>query len=177
MGFTEGVTVNTAIKNAMGNDTVWQLLMIMVMLVLIEEEGVANHMASTSGTTTILLMWAILYSILQSAAYVPKERYSSLMVFGVVYASVLGFAAFPFKVPALAILRSYMEPSGNTVDYLSYMMVVIPSSLIMLCGYFIFMRFIMHPDLTRLKNWDMEAYFKNQNINKMSLRQKFCWQF
>lgn len=185
----------------MGNDTVWQLLMIMIMLVPIEEEGVANHIskfflslklvkgrpwvfsftfllvtyilsASTSGTATILLMWAILYSILQSAAYVPKERYSSLMVFGVVYASVLGFAAFPFKGPALAILRSYMEASGNTVDYLSYMMVVIPSSLIMLCGYFIFMRFIMHPDLTRLKNLDMEAYFKSQNINKMSLRQK-----
>ncbi len=201
MGFTEGVTVNSAIKNAMGNDTVWQLLMIMIMLAPIEEEGVANHIskfflslkwtkgkpwvfsfvfllvtyilsASTSGTATILLMWAILYSILQSAAYVPKERYSSLMVFGVVYASVLGFAAFPFKGPALAILRSYVEASGNTVDYLSYMMVVIPSSLIMLCGYFIFMRFIMRPDLSKLKNLDMEAYFKSQNIDKMSSRQK-----
>ena len=61
--------------------------------------------------TVSLPIWAILYSVLQSAAYVPKERYSSLMVFGVVYASVLGFAAFPFKGPALAILRSYVEAS------------------------------------------------------------------
>lgn len=201
MGFTNYATVGVAIRDAMGNDTVWQLLMIMVMLAPIEEEGVANHIskfflsiklmkgrpwafsfifllvtyilsASTSGTATILLMWAILYSILISAQYKQKERYSSLMVFGVVYASVLGFAAFPFKGPAFAILRSYAAASGNVVNNLSYMMVVIPVSLLMLLGYFCFMRFIMQPDLTRLKNLDMEAYFQSQNLNQMSFRQK-----
>jgi len=201
MGFTDQITVNAAIKNAMGNDTVWQLLMIMIMLAPIEEEGVANHIskfflslkfvkgkpwafsiiflfvtyilsASTSGTATILLMWAILYSILRSAGYEAKEKYTSLMVFGVVYASVLGFAAFPFKGPALAILRSYTEASGNVVEYLSYMLVVIPSTLIMLCGYVLFMKFVIRPDLSNLKYLDIEAYFKSQNLDKMSFRQK-----
>lgn len=139
----------------MGNDVVWQLLFIMAMLAPIEVEGVANHIskfflslrfvkgrpwvfsmvflfatyilsASTSGTATILLMWAILYSILYSVGYGPKDRYTSLMIFGVVYASVLGFATFPFKGPALAILRSYAAASGNVVDNALYMLVIIP---------------------------------------------------
>lgn len=45
VGFTGYDTVNDAIKNAMGNDTVWQLFFIMAMLVPIEAEGVANHIS------------------------------------------------------------------------------------------------------------------------------------
>lgn len=201
MGFTGYDTVNDAIKNAMGNDTVWQLFFIMAMLAPIESEGVSNHIskfvlnlkiakgrpwvltilfllttyllsASTSGTATILLMWAILYSLLKSVGFEPRERYSSLMVFGVVYASVLGFAAFPFKGPALAILRSYTAASDNTVDYLSYMCVVIPISLIMLGGFIVMMRFVFHPNLDRIKNIDLDQYFAKQNLGKMTLRQR-----
>lgn len=201
MGFTGYNTVNDAIKNAMGNDTVWQLFFIMAMLAPIESEGVSNHIskfvlnlkiakgrpwvlstlfllttyllaASTSATATILLMWAILYSLLKSVGYAPQERYTSLMVFGVVYASVLGFAAFPFKGPTLAILRSYTAASGNAVDNLSYMCVVIPISLIMLAGFIVAMRFIFRPDLSRIKDLDLDAYFAQQNLGKMSLRQK-----
>lgn len=201
MGFTGYDTVNDAIKNAMGNDTVWQLFFIMAMLAPIESEGVSNHIskfvlnlriargrpwvltvlfllttyllsASTSGTATILLMWAILYSLLKSVGFEPRERYSSLMVFGVVYASVLGFAAFPFKGPALAILRSYTAASGNAVDYLAYMCVVIPISLIMLGGFIVMMRFVFHPNLDRIKNIDLDQYFARQNLGKMTLRQR-----
>ena len=201
IGFTDYDTVNGAIKNAMGNDVVWQLILIMIMLVPIEAEGVANHIskfiislkiakgrpwvlsslflfstyilsAATSGTATILLMWAILYSLLKSVGFTPQDRYSSLMVFGVVYASVLGFAAFPFKGPALAILRSYTAASGNVIDNLAYMCVVIPISVIMLCGFIVAMRFIFRPNLSKLKDIDLEEYFVKQNLGKMSARQK-----
>ena len=201
MGFTEYDTVNGAIKNAMGNDVVWQLFFIMAMLAPIESEGVSNYIskfilnlriakgrpwvlstlfllttyilsASTSGTATILLMWAILYGLLNSVGFQKQERYSSLMIFGVVYASILGFAAFPFKGPALAILRSYTAASGNVIDNLAYMCVVIPISLIMLAGFIFMMRFVFRPDLSRIKNVNLDEYFEKQNLIKMNLRQK-----
>lgn len=201
MGFTDYATVSVAIKEAMGNDVVWQLFFIMAMLAPIESEGVANHIskfflslgfvkgrpwvftlvflfatyilsASTSGTATILLMWAILYSILSSVGYTNKDRYTSLMIFGVVYASVLGFATFPFKGPALAILRSYTAASGNVVDNALYMLVIIPISIIMLLGFIAMMRFVFRPNLDKLKNIDLDAYFASQKLGKMTFRQR-----
>ncbi|MFP5527506.1 SLC13 family permease [Peptococcus simiae] len=201
MGFTDYATVPEAIMQAMGNDVVWQLLLIMAMLVPVENEGVANHIskfflnlsivkgrpwafsaiflfatyvlsASTSGTATILLMWAILYSILRSVGYTIADRYTSLMIFGVVYASILGFATFPFKGPALAILRSYAAASGQVMDNALYMAVVIPTTLVMLAGYLLAMRVIFRPDTGKLKNIDLKAYFDALDLHQMNRRQR-----
>ena len=127
--------------------------------------------ATTSGTATILLMWAILYSILQSVGYSAKDKYTSLMIFGVVYASVLGFATFPFKGPALAILRSYTAASGQVVDNALYMCVVIPVSLIMLLGFILMMRVVFRPDVSRLISIDLTRFFEEKNVTKMNHRQ------
>lgn len=180
---------------AFGNDTVVQIIFIMALVGVMESAGLSQAIAQwfvsrrinrgrpwvfslmlllatyvlaalTNAVAAILLCWTILYGILEQLGYKPGDRYSSLMVTGVVYASCLGLAALPFKSVPLIILGAFEKASGLAVDYLAYMATVICLSLIAIIGYILLLRFVYRPDITLLKNADNAIFGKGITLNR-----------
>ena len=180
---------------AFGNDTVVQIIFIMALVGVMESAGLSQAIAQwfvsrpinrgrpwvfslmlllatyvlaalTNAVAAILLCWTILYGILEQLGYKPGDRYSSLMVIGVVYASCLGLAALPFKSVPLIILGAFERASGLSVDYLAYMTTVITLSLVAIVGYILLLRFVFRPNITLLKSADAAIFGRSVTLDR-----------
>lgn len=63
----------------------------------------------------ILVFWGMLYNVLNMFGIKPFEKYTNVMVGGVVLASTVGMSVFPFKGIAMILLKLYENISGITV--------------------------------------------------------------
>lgn len=186
--------MSTVFSMSMGNDIVVQIIFIMALVGALEYWGITNYTAQwfitrkinqgrpwvfsfmfilatyvlaalTNAMTTIVLAWSILYDILEKLDYKRGDKYSVVMVVGVIYASCLGLAALPFKSVPLIILGAFQKASGLQVDYLQYMALIVSTSLICLIIYMLIAAFIIKPDVTLLKHANIEIFGKLEKLN------------
>ncbi len=194
LGLSEYSNMSNVLTMSIGNDIVVQIIFIMALVGALEYWGITNHIAQwfitrkvnqgrpwifsfmfilatytlaalTNAMTTIVLAWSILYDILEKLNYKKGDKYSVIMVVGVIYASCLGLAALPFKSVPLIILGAFQKASGLQVDYLQYMVLVISISLICLTIYILIAAFVIKPDVTLLENADIEIFGKLEKLD------------
>ncbi len=122
----------------------------------------------------ILLMSSILYGILNDVGYKKGERYTAIMISGIFFAAMTGQAAKPFTGAALLILTTYEKIAGHPIDYLSYMLVGMIMSAIVLAAYCLIIKFILRPDMSKIASINIE-YFKKNPLPPMDLRQKILF--
>lgn len=118
----------------------------------------------------ILILWSILYKILDQFGYKPYDPYATLMMCGTVLCGTLGITAVPFHGNTLVILTAYASISGSMVDFLQYMSFSIPIGLLLIMVYTLICRFIFHPDVSLIKNIDVSIF--EQNKPKLEKKQK-----
>jgi len=189
------------IQAAFGSDTVWFVIFIGIFIVPLNQEHVTEFIAKffltrkitkghpwiflfffifatfvvamvTNAVPSILLMWAILYSILDALEIKPGNKFGGFMVFSVVFGAALGTAAFPFKGAVLTILNAYTAASEIAVDKVSYWFVAVLVGLVMMVSFVLFGKFVLHLDASKLSEVDANQYFIDRGFDKMSTRQK-----
>ncbi len=116
----------------------------------------------TSGTPATLLGWSLLYAVCDLCGYRKGDRYTSMMLIGVVFAAQFGMAIIPFKAAPLAIMSTYEKISRTSLDYAPYMFLALTGGLLVL-GLFVLMgRLLFRPDVSGLRGLDM----KQLNLEK-----------
>ena len=124
--------------------------------------------ATISLTVGILLIWSIFYGICDVVGYKKGEKYPTVMVVAIVFATFLGFAVFPFKPVAAITLGSLESISGMSVSFLTFSIANIVISMASLIFFMIIFRFIIRPDVSPLEtDADHFAHLRNQKITKV----------
>lgn len=193
-----------------GNDTIVMMLICMVFIAAIDHGGVMTFVANwlvsrkslekkpwlftfvflfscyfcsvlTSPLPTVLIFWSIIYKIAHIFGYKPYEKWPTLMVIGVLFASTCGWAAFPFKILVLIILGAYKNITGISVDFLDYTLFAVPLGIVCVLGYGLLCRFVFRVDISKLKNISSEIVdAKDLVLNskqKILLGSLFLWVF
>ena len=109
--------------------------------------------ALVNGMAAIFIFWSIYYSIAKEFGFKPYDKYSTLMICGIVFAG--GTAAdttLPFKTGPLIWLESYQQVSGVDVSDIKYVLFAAPLCILSLIAFTLIMRFIFKPDISALKN-------------------------
>ncbi len=111
----------------------------------------------TSASPATLIGWSILYGICDVCGYKKGDDYPKMMVFGVVYAALVGMSLIPFKQLALTIMGTYEAISGSSIDYAGYMVTALVICLVCSLLFLLFARFVVRPDVGRLASLRAEA--------------------
>lgn len=107
--------------------------------------------AMTSTVPAIIVCWSILYSVLKTVGYKPGDSFSSYMVVGVVYSCLIGLALLPWKTVQMVVLGMFEKTAGYSMDYLSYISVTLPVSIVCLVAYVLLGKLVFKPDVAKIK--------------------------
>ena len=127
--------------------------------------------------TAIFLFWPVLYDVFEEVGYKKGDALPRVMLTLVVVASLIGFPMAPFAQNGLALLTNFTNITANlpggpiVVNNAAYMGVAIILGLIMIVANILFAKFVIRPDVTKLKNYDVEMLNKNP-LPPMEPRQK-----
>lgn len=101
---------------------------------------------------SVIFFWKILYTVCEQFEFKRYEKYPSLMIFGIVFASMTaGGTVFPYRVTGLILLGAIESVTKVSVSFFQYVLFTLPTSILMVLGYYLVMRFIFRPDLSRMK--------------------------
>ena len=198
------LTLKAFLTVGFANDTVVFLLFIFIFTAAVEKEGVTTFIANwcisrkiltgrpwllsfsllvgamvtaafTNMFAAILIFWSIFYSICKQAGYKPSEKYPTLMVLGIAVFGILGICLLPFRTAPLITLGAYQSLTGATVDFLHFMIFVIPTLLLVLLAYLGACRFLFRVDVSALKS--VKVDFIDEASLRMTKRQKAVMSF
>ncbi len=186
------------------NDTFLVLLFVSIFAATLEQEGVSKYLANwcitrkilqgrpwlllfglllasllvsgfTNAMVAMLIVWSIFYNICRQIGVKPYEKFSTLIVLGVSIAAILGTCLFPFRTAVLVGIGAYQSLTGNTIDFLSSMLFLIPVILVVLTAYLLICRFVFRVDVTPLKTVNLD--FLDAEDLVLTKRQKIVLAF
>lgn len=126
--------------------------------------GLTNPMAA------MLILWPIAQEVCASFGYKKGDKVFALMICGVYLASTLGQPMLPFKGASYIVVSAYMNMSGVTVNFGSYILYTIVMSLMMLAFFLVYVRFVVRPDVSGFKNVTVEDLTK-EKLPPMNMQQ------
>lgn len=161
---TNCVTFKEFLTLGFANDTVVFLLFIFMFTAAIEQEGLTAFMANwcisrkiligrpwtlsfalllgamltsafTNTLPSILIFWGIFINICKQAGYKPYEKYPTVMVLGISIFAILGSCLLPYRTSPLVVLGAYTSLTGITVDFVRFMIFMVPTLLLALVVY------------------------------------------
>lgn len=123
--------------------------------------------AFMGGFTPIFLFGPILYDIFETVGMKKNEKFPTIMLILVTIATLLGFPIPPFMGNGLALLTNYTTVTENImgmpieVNSAGYLATGLIHAFVCLIVLVLFTRFVLRPDVSRLKNLTMEDLDKN----------------
>ena len=125
----------------------------------------------------IFLFWPVVYDIFDEIGIKKGETYPTLMLILIVIGTLIGFPVPPYSGNGLALISNYStitENMGNKIvlnnaSYLTLALIWGFSSIIVIV---LFCKFILRPDVSKLKNLDVESLKKNP-LPPLTPNQKF----
>ncbi len=129
--------------------------------------------ATISLFTAILLLFSIFYNMCETLGYKKLDKYPVVVLCGIVYSAMLGFAVFPFKAVQILVLSSLGTASGGlTVDFGQFTVTMLAVTIVCLAAYMAIMKFVVRPDVS---NFDgVGDMFEDLRNTKMNQEQKIA---
>ena len=118
-----------------------------------------------------LLCWGILESLALRVGYKPYDAYPTIMIIGVVISSAAIGMMIPFKGTPLLLLGAYTGMTQISVNYLQFMLIMVPAGLLFLIAYLFFCRLILRPDMAPMQNMSPDELISDHA--RMTKRQKY----
>lgn len=128
------------------------------------------------GNAVVFLVWNLMYSIFDEVGYKKGERYPAFILAGIAIAAILSFGCNPWGnvcILAIGALESTTK-GAYTVDYLTFMAVTIPLCILFVIAYFLVMKYIFRPDISKLMNLSDEYLAKMRNDLHLTLQEKIA---
>ena len=102
---------------------------------------------------SVIFFWTILYSVCKEFDIKPYEKYPSLMILGIVFASMTaGLTVFPFRLTGLIVLGALQSVAQVSIPFAQYILYTLPMGLLLVLSYFVIMKLVFRVDLSRMKN-------------------------
>ena len=127
--------------------------------------------------TAIFLFWPILYDIFDELGYKKGDAFPRVVLTLVVVCALIGFPMAPYMQNGLALLTNFATITANlpggpvVVNNAAYMAVAIILGACMITAVVLWAKFVIRPDVSKLKNYDVDMLKKNP-LPKMDTRQR-----
>lgn len=182
--------VKTVFLNAVGSDIVITVILGMVLFGAIECAGCTKYLARffltrkiitgrpyvflfivffcsyfvagfTLPIASLLILWPLMYEAMNEFGYKPQDKIFWISIFGIYLAATLGQPMFPFKGAALVITGVFSKAAGMDLSYPAYIAYNFIMAILLLLIFLIFVKFILRPDVSKLKAVSPEMFNKN----------------
>lgn len=125
----------------------------------------------TNPVASLLILWPISTELLMEFGYKKGDKAFYSLIIGVLVSAALGQPMFPFKGAAMIVVGAYENLSQTTVPVLQYIAYNLIMSILILSTYIGFLKFVLKPDMSALKNVTTEQFEKNK-LPPMNFKQK-----
>ena len=174
IGFSDYSTVGEILSNAVGHQTVVFVLFLYIFCGVLEEAGISlaigqrianlkfaqgkpyillsllcfgawlmGGLVSTVGS--ILIFWQIFSNICTQTNYNKNDLFPKLGTIGILCSSVLGSTIFLFKLYPIIMMGIYSSITGETIDFIKFMVSTSVVTLLLITVYLLFCKFILRP--------------------------------
>jgi len=116
-----------------------------------------------AATAAILIMWTIFYSICEIYGYEPGETYPAYVLVGIAFGVMVGFCVFPYKSIAAMLVGSLNTVAGIEMPFSTFMFSSIVTSFACCILYFLFGKFILKPDVSKISMDEEKVKMLNNN--------------
>ena len=125
----------------------------------------------------IFLFWPVLYDIFEDIGMEKGDKYPTIMLMLITFGAMLGFPVPPYSGNSLALLNNFStitENMGNkvVVNNAAYMFLAIIHAVIAMIVIILFCKYVLRPDVSKLKDLDIEKLKKNP-LPPLNNNQKF----
>ena len=128
------------------------------------------------GNAVVFLVWNLMYSVFDEMGYRKGDRYPAYLLAGVAISAILSFGCKPWGNVCILAIGALEASSGGqyTVDYLTFMATTIPLCILFIVAYFLVMKYVFKPDVSKLRNLS-EAYLESMRSDlKLNPAQKIA---
>ena len=124
-------------------------------------------------TATQLLLFALATEVFQILGIETEDKWAKVVSIGMTFAIVFGFGATPFchTIPIL-FMGIYAGIVSSGINWLAYMAVTVPVAIILFIILFLFMKYVVKPDMSKIENIDMNK-IESLKAGPMSAKEKF----
>ncbi len=102
----------------------------------------------------LMITWAFIYEIFACFGYKPREKTSTVIMFGTCVVAAIGLASLPWGNNSLVILNAFTNMTGVEVNYFLYMGYSIPFAFFVIFIYLFLCKFVFRPDVAAMKDYD-----------------------
>jgi len=125
----------------------------------------------------IFLFWPILYDIFQEIGMKRGEKYPTIMIILVAIGTLAGFPVPPYSSNGLALISNYAAITENmghkvVINNAAYLALAMIYGVIVILTVVLFCKLVLRPDVSRLKNLDIDMLRKNP-LPPLNANQKF----
>ncbi len=120
----------------------------------------AAYFTSMTGAifAAIIICWNFVYLIAEKVGYEKGDRWIKMMLVGVAFSTCVGVMTLPFQTSVVATfgyLFAVSDGAYTSYDYLTYLIFALILGLTIMCVYLLLCRFVVRPDMGKLKGFEM----------------------
>lgn len=197
LGLTDYGTVSNVIASAMSNSTVMLMFYMMLFASIANEAGLVDYIsqkilsskmlkgrpwiltgaivfasligsALIDGVPAILICWSMIYEICKQVGYEKQDKWPSVAIVGVLFATCFGISIFPFKFTVVGTFGFAQQVFPElTYNYGGWLVLALVISVFACLLYLLICRFVVRPDISLLKQ-----EFSVAQAERLSGRQK-----
>lgn len=121
---------------------------------------------------SLLVLWPITLSLMDEMGIDQCDTFWPYFFVGMFFVSTIGQPFFPFMGAQLVVVSAFQSMSKLVVPYGSYMLLNLIMSLILTLTYIFVLKFVIRPDVSKIKAIDADVIAKTQVLPPMNLQQK-----
>lgn len=125
----------------------------------------------TQPIASMLILWPLAIEICDKTGYKKGDKVFYILICGIYLASTLGQPMLPFKGAPYIIISAFEKVTGLTVNFGNYIAYNLIMSMILLVLFILYVKFIVRPDVTGLKEITVEDLTK-EKLPPMNMQQK-----
>lgn len=128
--------------------------------------------ALVSPIASLIMLWPMTLSLMETLGIERCDNFWPFFFVGTFVVSTLGQPLFPFMGAQLIVVSAFQQMSGMTVAYLPYMALNVVMTFIIMTTYLLVLKFIIRPDVSKLKAVDADVIREQNQLPPMNIRQK-----
>ncbi|MEG6522702.1 SLC13 family permease [Desulfotomaculum sp. 1211_IL3151] len=127
-----------------------------------------------SAITALIILWPIALRIVESLKITKQDKLWNYFFMGMFLTITVGQIIFPFLGAPLSIIGTFetMTHGKYIINSAAYMVYIIIMTSLVISIYLTVLKFIIRPDVSKLKNVDPEMVRKELNLPDMNFQQK-----
>lgn len=124
-------------------------------------------------TASQLLLFALATEIFKIVGTETEDKWAKVISIGITFSIIFAFASTPIchTMPIL-FMGIYAAIAGVSVNWLGYMAIALPLAIILFALLFLFMRYVVKPDMSKLEKLDYDR-IEALRPGPMSAKEKF----